>query len=309
MKKARAAIIVFYASVISVQAQEYFISTVAGGVPPATPALGVNIPVQGGGTLGVATDAAGNTYFTGFHCIFKMDPNGIVTRIAGTSRPGYSGDGGPATTARLNLVERFYVGLFGAALPAQLTIDSTGNLFVYDNGNNRVRKISPDGIITTVAGNGTLGLSGDGGFAVQAQLSDVGGMAVDLAGNLFISDPTNNGIREVSSNGIISTIAGTGACRFSGDGGPATAASLCSPLGLATDATGILFVADSARRIRRIGPDWIITSVAVDAAPGLCGGAGLCEPISVAVDLAGDLFVTNTTVDLNSRRCCQHRGR
>ena len=296
MKKASVAIIVFCVSVVPIRASEYVISTFAGGVPPPTPAPGINMPVQGEGTLGVATDA-GNTYFTGFHCIFKMDPNGIVTRIAGTSRPGYSGDGGPATSARLNLVERFNVGISGAPLPAQLTVDRSGNLYIYDNGNKRIRKISADGIITTVAGNGTLGLSGDGGMAVQAQLSDVGGLAADLAGNLFVSDPANNIVREVSPNGIITTVAGTGVCRSSGDGGPATAASLCSPFGLATDAEGNLFMVDSGRRIRRIGPDGIITTVPGTAATGLCGGPGLCEPISVAVDLAGNLFVTNTTVD------------
>jgi sugar lactone lactonase YvrE len=178
-----------------------------------------------------------------------------------------------------------------------LTVDRSGNLYIYDNGNNRIRKISADGIITSVAGNGTLGLSGDGGMAVQAQLSDVGGLAADLTGNLFVSDPANNIVREVSPNGIITTVAGTGVCRSSGDGGPATAASLCSPFGLATDAAGNLFIVDSGRRIRRIGPDGIITTVPGTAATGPCGGAGLCEPISVAVDLAGNLFVTNTTVD------------
>jgi len=274
------------------QSQEYVIETYAGGAPPPTPAHGVNLSLSGRFTLGVATDAAGNVYFNGFHCVFRMGPDGIVTLIAGTSRPGFAGDGGPATAARLNLAEKYSIGVDGeATLPAQLTVDGEGNVYIADSGNNRIRKISPDGIITTVAGNGTSGFSGDGGSALDAQLSDVGGLAVDLAGNLFLSDPANHRIRRISPGGIITTWAGTGQPGLSGDGRPAAAAQLHEPLGLATDTAGNLFVADHWNgRIRRISPDGTIATVADK-------DVGLKAPTSVAVDPADNLLIADTAID------------
>ena len=130
-------------------------------------------------------------------------------------RPGYGGDGGPATSARLRL------GFLGG-----LAVDGSGNLFIADTGNHAVRRVSPNGTITTVAGTGLGGFSGDGGPAATAQLANPTGVAVDRAGNLFVSDYGNFRIRKVSRNGIISTVAGNGAPGLSGDGGPATSAQL-----------------------------------------------------------------------------------
>jgi len=133
-------------------AQPYVISTLTGGVLPPTPARGVDLPI--GNLQSVAADAAGNVYFSSLNSVFRVDPNGALTHVAGTSRPGYSGDGGPATSAQLNA--------FG------LAVDGTGNLFIATG--NRIRRVSPSGIIVTVAGGGAGGL-GDGGPATDAASS------------------------------------------------------------------------------------------------------------------------------------------
>src|SRR6195256_4787294 len=140
------------ATLASAQGQQYVISTYAGGVPPPTPAPGLNMAI--GRVQSVVADAAGNTYFISLNCVFKLDQNGVVTRIAGNARAGYSGDGGLATSAQLRL-ESTPLGWY--LNPPGLTVDNTGNVYVADNGNYRIRKISPDGSITTVAGNGTPG--------------------------------------------------------------------------------------------------------------------------------------------------------
>ena len=286
MNVKRVSILLCYAA--SAQAQGYVIDTFAGGAPPKTPVLGVDMAI-GTFVQGVAADAMGNTYFIAFLCVFKMDQNGVVTRIAGNARPGYSGDGGPATSAQL-MLDRFYIGDVGP-LPPGIAVDGGGNVYVADNGNNRIRRISPDGIITTVAGNGTYGFSGDGGPATSAQLSSVAGMAVDVAGNLWFADSSANRIRQVSSNGIISTVAGTGVCGFSGDSGPAATSQICGPAGIAADTAGNLFIADCLNnRIRRVSHDGTITTVAIQ----------LSEPTDVAVDQAGNLFDADTYDGYNS---------
>src|SRR5262249_52826914 len=175
--------------------QHYVISTIAGGAPPPTPVAGVNADI--GPTYAVATDVIGNVYFSiSDNSVFRLDPNGMVTRVAGNSRVGYSGDGGPAINAQLSG-------------PRGVAVDGAGNLFIAD-ASSRLRKLDPDGIITTVAGNGSRGYSGDGGPAINAQLFFPDGVAVDRAGNLFIADTGNNRVRKVSSNEIITTVAGGG---------------------------------------------------------------------------------------------------
>ncbi len=135
-------------------------------------------------------------------------------------------------------------------------MDAAGNLFIADTFNNRIRRVSPDGIISTVAGNGIRGLSGDGGPATNAAVAFPRGLALDTAGNLFIADTLNFRIRRVSPDGIISTVAGNGTERFSGDGGAATSASLVRPQAVAVDAAGNLFIADTFNhRIRQVSPD------------------------------------------------------
>src|ERR1700736_2645147 len=181
----------FWLFSVAAAAQQYVISTVAGGAPPPTPARGVDLSMRF--PIGVATDAAGNAYFNSDNCVFKLDQKGVVTHIAGNSWPGYSGDGGLATSAQL-------------LNPNGVAVDGAGNLFIGDSG--RVRKVSPSGIITTVAGNGTPRLSGDGGPATSAQLYSPTGVVVDRAGNLFIPDSGRD--RKVSPSGIIATVAGNG---------------------------------------------------------------------------------------------------
>jgi sugar lactone lactonase YvrE len=264
-----------------------------------------------GSVQSVTADAVGNTYFVTFHCVFKLDQNGVVTLIAGNGRAGYSGDGGPATSAQLQLqsVGLGSVWVGGGALPPGMAVDNGGNVYVADNGNYRVRRISPDGVITTVAGNGTPGFSGDGGPAASAQLSPVFGLAIDVSGNLLIADSGANRIRQVTPDGNIATVAGAGDCGFSGDGGPAAVAQFCGPAGIAADTAGNLFITDSENyRIRRITPDGIITTVAGTGMPdytdlGDCGPSGdggqatsatLCLPSNVAVDQAGNLLVADT---------------
>lgn len=290
--------------------QRYVISTYAGGAPPPTPVQGIEMAI--GPVQSVAADALGNTYFVVLHCVFKLDQNGMVTRIAGNGRAGYSGDGGPATSAQLRL-DSGYLGsngwVGGGSLGPGVAVDIGGNLYVADNGNYRIRKISPDGIITTVAGNGTSGFSGDGGAATRAQLSPVFGLALDAGGNLWIADSNANRIRQLTPAGSIATVAGTGDCGFAGDEGPAAAAQLCGPTGIAADAAGNLFITDSENnRIRQISPEGTITTVAgtgpnAEAPNDFCAPAGdggpatsatLCLPSNIAIDQAGNLFVADT---------------
>jgi len=239
---------------------------------------------------GVAVDAAGNLYIadTRNDRIRKATPAGTITTVAGNGQVGYSGDGGPATAASLNY-------------PRGSAVDAAGNLYVADGNNNRIREVSPAGTITTVAGNGVQGFSGDGGPATGASLSGAYGVAVDAAGNLYIADSNNKRIRKVSPSGIISTVAGNGAWVFSGDGGPATSASLYRPSGVAVDAAGNLYIADGGNyRIRKVSPVGIITTVAGNGSEGFSGDGGsataasLGKPYGVAVDAAGNIYVADT---------------
>ena len=194
MRLARASIVfLVLAAAVLAQSQEYVISTIAGGAPPPTPVPGVNMSLGSFPfALTLAADAMGNTYFVDFDCVFKLDQNGEVTRIAGNGRQGYSGDGGPAASAHLRI----------ASAPG-IAVDQNGNVYVADTGNYRVRQISASGTITTIAGNGTAGFSGDGGPALSAQLSADFYLAVDLAGNLLIADSNANRIRRVAADGTI----------------------------------------------------------------------------------------------------------
>jgi NHL repeat len=156
-------------------AQQYVISTLAGGGPPPTPAstTSMGIPPQG-----MATDASGKLFFISSNCIFRLDAKGIVTRLAGNSRSGYLGDGGPALAAEFSN-------------PSGVAVDGASNVYIADSGNQRVRKVSATGIVTTVAGTGIAGYSGDGGPAIDAQLDDAAGLAVDAAGNVYADQYTN----------------------------------------------------------------------------------------------------------------------
>jgi sugar lactone lactonase YvrE len=242
----------------------------------------------------VAVDAAGNLYIadTGNFRVRKVSAaTGVITTVAGNGTEGYSGDGGAATSAEVSLL-------------GGLAVDAAGNLYIADEGNSCIREVmASTGVITTVAGNGTPGYSGDGGPAVSAALSYPSGVAVDGAGNLFIADTGNNRVREVSaSNGVITTVAGNGIADFSGDGGNATSAALYGPQGVAVDSTGNLFIADTFNsRIRKVSASTeVITTVAGNGTFGYSGDGGpaplaaLYNPQGVAVDAAGNLFIADT---------------
>jgi len=191
---------------------------------------------------GVAVDSSGNIYIAdyGNNRIRKVDTNGIITTVAGNGSEGYSGDNGPATSA-------------GIGRPKSVAIDSSGNIYIADQNNNRIRKVDTNGIITTVAGNGTYGYSGDNGPAISAKLYNPRGVAVDSSGNIYIADYRNNRIRKVDTNGTITTVAGNGSPGYSGDNGPATSAKLYRPQGVAVDNNGNIYIADYINnRLRKV---------------------------------------------------------
>ena len=190
---------------------------------------------------------------------------GDIITVAGDGTAGYSGDGGPATAAELNS-------------PLDIAVDSAGDLFIADTGNNVIREVvKATGDIITVAGNGTAGYSGDGGPATAAELDSPRGLAVDSAGDLFIADNGNNVIREVvKATGDIITVAGNGTAGYSGDGGPATAAELNAPIGVAVDSAGDLFIADYGNNVIRevVKATGDIITVAGNGTAGYSGDGG-----------------------------------
>ena len=234
---------------------------------------------------GLAIDPAGNLYIAdSSNNLVRKVSNGVITTVAGNGTPGFSGDNGPAASAQL-------------ASPAGVAVDSGGNLYIADSLNNLVRKVS-NGVITTVAGNGTPGFGGDGGPATSAQLYAPSGIAVDSAGSLYIADTYNGSIRKVS-NGVITTVAGTGTPGFGGDGGPATSAQLNNPWGLAVDSAGSLYIADTGdQRVRKVSGA-VIATVAGNGTLGFSGDNGpatsaqLANPYGLAVDSAGKVYIAD----------------
>jgi sugar lactone lactonase YvrE len=168
-------------------------------------------------------------------------------------------------------------------------------LYISDSGNNRIRKVDLSGIITTVAGTNSQGYFGDGGLAVKASLNQAGGICLDAAGNLFIADTDNQRIREVNTNGIIFTVAGNGGFGYSGDGRSATSASLYYPAGVAVDAAGDVYIADTTNhRVRKVNTFGVITTIAGNGTAGFSGdggpaiGSSLEYPYDVALNAAGN---------------------
>ena len=237
----------------------------------------------------LAGDESGNLYVAGDdHRIRRIDPEGVITTIAGTGERGYGGDGGPATEAQF-------------INPRGLLLDGSGNVYVADTFGYRIRRIDSEGVITTIAGTGERGFSGDGGPATEAQLHLVYGLSLDRSGNLYVADGGNNRIRRIDSEGVITTIAGTGERGYGGDGGPATEAQCAFPYALALDGSGNLYVTDSANyRIRRIDPEGVITTIAGTGERGYGGDGGPAReaqikyPSGLALDGSGNLYVSDS---------------
>ncbi|MBA3488768.1 MAG: trypsin-like serine protease [Longispora sp.] len=211
---------------------------------------------------GVTVDAKGDIIIadTLNHRIRRVNAHGVITTLAGDGRQGFSGDRrGPAIDAQLSS-------------PMGVTVDSKGNIIFADTGNHRIRRIDPNGTITTIAGNGTAGLSGDGRPATDAQLNTPMAVTVDAKGDIIIADTRNHRIRRIGPNGIITTVAGTDrpvTISFGGDGRPATAAQLNTPSGVAADVNGNIIIADTLNnRIRQISPAGTITTIAGNGEPG-----------------------------------------
>ncbi len=235
-----------------------------------------------------ATDRTGNIFISDDveHRVRKVSPYGVMTTVAGTGEPGYNGEG-DATTAQLNS-------------PLGLTLDSADNLYIADANNNRIRKLTPAGVISTVVGNGMPAFAGDGGAAVGASLNHPTSVAWSTTGVLYIADSHNQRLRRVSSSGQIATIAGNGREGFSGDGGSATRAQLNYPCGLAFR-NGVLYVTDFGNhRIRRLTSDGVMTTFVGNGVRAFAGDGGdarrasLNYPQSVAFDVSGNLLIADT---------------
>jgi sugar lactone lactonase YvrE len=273
--------------------------------------VGPGMPVDGGLAIdqaidlptSVVADGAGGFYVATpqQNRVYHVSADGKLSAVAENGSPGFSGDGGPAASAQLYS-------------PNAVAVDAADTLFIADTGNGRIRKVTPDGAITTVAGNGGIwGCGGDGGPATSTGLYAPGGVAVDAWGNLFIAETGSNRIRKVTPDGVISTVAGKGGIwGFSGDGGPATTAELNYPDGVAVDMAGNLFIADHYNdRIRKVTPWGVISTVAGSGEiwgfggdDGLATAAQLYHPNGVAVDASGNLYIS----DSDNHRICRVAG-
>lgn len=276
------------------QAPTFTISTVAGtGAAGDSGDDGPAVNAELNGPRGVTEDIYGNLYIAEYYGqrVRKVTPGGTITTLAGTGVAGYSGDGGPATHAELNG-------------PYRVTVDLAGNVYIPDSGNGRVRKVSPSGTITTVVGNGGIGSSGDGGPATDATLNYPEAVAFDSHGDYYVADEGANVVRFVNTSGMISTAAGTGAADYSGDGGPATSATLDGPVGVQVNAAGDLYISDQGNNVIREVINGTISTIAGTGVFGFAGDGGPAKdaefayPASIGIDAAGNLYIP----DVNNNR-------
>ena len=251
--------------------------------------LGAFSPVSPGGFTTLSGDASGNIYVASSYTniVYKFDTAGASTVYAGTGAAGYSGDGGDAVSANISN-------------PTDVSVDASGNVYVVDRMNHRIRKVDLNGTITTVAGTGEAGFAGDGLAATSERLNLPRGVFVDSAGNVFVADTSNHRVRKIDTAGIVTTIAGNGVADFSGDGGPASAASLHYPTGIFVHSDGTIYIADSFNdRIRKIDPTGTITTIAGTEDTGYDGDGGpatlavLNYPTGVLMDGSGNIFIAD----------------
>ena len=237
---------------------------------------------------GFFMDGASNSYIADANNnrVRKIDNSGVITTIAGTGVANYSGDGGLAVSANID----YHI---------DVSLDAAGNIYIADANNNRIRKISPTGTITTIAGTGGSSYVGDGGLATLAELSFPSAVKADPTGNVFIADYGHHCIRKINSSGVISTIAGTGIAGHSGDGGLATLAQLNSPTDLVLDGSGNIFFTELPGYVRKISTSGTITTIAGTGISGYSGDGGPAilaqfkNLHGLALDASGNIYVAD----------------
>lgn len=263
---------------------------------------GIDGPATGVGLAnptGIAFDPEGRLLLAAWqnHKLMRLDADGVLRTIAGTGKRGFSGDGGPASIAQFDL-------------PSHVTTGADGSLILSDQGNNRIRRVASDGVVTAVAGTGGAGFGGEGALATSALLQSPANQSSSPSlrtallpdGTLLIADSGNHRVRRIDAQGIIRTLAGTGVAGLDGDGGPAVDAQLSRPTDLAVAPDGTVYVADTDNScIRRISPDGVIDTVA-----GRCGESGfdgdsqpatsaqLMRPFGIALAQNGDLYIADS---------------